>query len=471
LTPTWFTFLIFIPPQGLPYPKGIRSFRRVLFSLHPILITISGENAMSRKTMNRLTEVQVRRSKPGEKSRKISDGGGMYLLVHHNGSKYWRLNYRVGRRQQTAILGVWPAVGLKEAREKRDQLKALLKEGKDPKQIRDEEKKEKAELLRKKQVEEEGVFKRVTKEWIRRQSVRWTEKHCRDVRRTFENHIFPELGGRHLNEIDVRQVLGVLRALESEGKHEAAHRARQRIEAVFRYGIITGICEHNPAAALKGALTPQRKKPQAALAPEELPEFLRRLEVYEGHRLTQLAMRFMLLTFVRTTELRHAEWKEFRLEGKNPIWIIPPERMKMRREHQVPLARQALEVLDRVREFSAEEILVFPGQHNPQRPMSENTLLYALYRMGYHSRATTHGFRSTASTILNESGRWHPDAIERQLAHTDANQVRKVYNRAEYLDERRRMMQWWADHLDTLSVPAEIINLHERRREHDTTRL
>ncbi|MEC7630056.1 MAG: site-specific integrase, partial [SAR324 cluster bacterium] len=168
---------------------------------------------------------------------------------------------------------------------------------------------------------------------------------------------------------------------------------------------------------------------------------------------------------------RHAEWKEFRLEGKNPIWIIPPERMKMRREHQVPLADQTLEVLDRVREFSAEEILVFPGQQNPNRPMSENTLLYALYRMGYHSRATTHGFRSTASTILNESGRWHPDAIERQLAHIDANQVRKVYNRAEYLEERRRMMQWWADHLDTLSVPAEIINLRERIREHDTTRL
>ena len=240
---------------------------------------------------------------------------------------------------------------------------------------------------------------------------------------------------------------------------------------MFRYGIITGLCEHNPAVSLKGALTPQRKKPQAALAPEELPEFLRRLEVYEGHRLTQLAMRFMLLTFVRTTELRHAEWKEFHLEGKTPIWIIPPERMKMRREHQVPLARQTLEVLDRVREISAEEILVFPGQQNPNRPMSENTLLYALYRMGYHSRATTHGFRSTASTILNESGRWHPDAIERQLAHIDANQVRKVYNRAEYLEERRRMMQWWADHLDTLSVPAEIINLRERRREHDTTRL
>ncbi len=426
---------------------------------------------MNKKTMNRLTEVQVRKAKPREESFKMADGGGMYLLVHHNGSKYWRINYRIGRQQQTQALGVWPAVSLKEAREKRAQLKAMLKEGKNPIQVQKEKKEEQNKMLQKQQIQEEGVFERVTKEWIRRQSVRWTEKHCRDVRRTFENHIFPELGGRHLNEIDIRQILGVLRALESEGKHEAAHRARQRIEAVFRYGIITGLCEHNPAAALKGALTPQRKKPQAALAPEELPEFLRRLEVYEGHRLTQLAMRFMLLTFVRTTELRHAEWKEFRLEGKNPIWIIPPERMKMRREHQVPLARQTLEVLDRVREFSAEEILVFPGQQNPNRPMSENTLLYALYRMGYHSRATTHGFRSTASTILNESGRWHPDAIERQLAQTDANQVRKVYNRAEYLEERRRMMQWWADHLDTLSVPAEIINLHERRREHDTTRL
>ena len=426
---------------------------------------------MNKKTMNRLTEVQVRKAKPREGSYKISDGGGMYLLVHHNGSKYWRINYRIGEQQRTQSLGVWPAVGLKEAREKRDQLKVLLKEGKDPKQIRDEEKKEKAELLRKKQVEEEGAFERVAKEWLERQSAFWTVKHTQRTHRNLVIHVFPELGEMHLTEIDVRRVLGLLRVLEDQGKREAAHRVRLTIDAVFRYGIITGLCENNPAAALKGAMKPWRKKPQAALASEELPEFLHKLKDYDGHILTKLAMRFMLLTFVRTKELRLAEWKEFHLEGKTPIWIIPPERMKMRREHQVPLARQTLEILDRVREISAKEILVFPGQQNPKRPMSENTLLYALYRMGYHSRATVHGFRSTASTILNESGRWHPDAIERQLAHTDANQVRKVYNRAEYLDERRRMMQWWADHLDTLSVPAEIINLRERRREHDTTRL
>ena len=268
--------------------------------------------------MNRLTEVQVRKAKPREVSYKISDGGWMYLLVHHNGSKYWRLNYRIDGQQRTHALGVWPQMNLKAARVKRDQLKALLKEGKDPKQIRDEEKKEKAELLRKKQIEEEGIFERVAKDWLNRQSAFWTVKHTQRTLRCLEIHVFPELGGMHLTEIDVRKVLGLLRVLEDRGKYEAVHRVRLNIDAVFRYGIITGLCENNPASALKGALKPWRKKPQAALASEELPEFLHKLKDYDGHILTKLAMRFMLLTFVRTKELRHAEWKEFRLVGKSP---------------------------------------------------------------------------------------------------------------------------------------------------------
>ena len=199
----------------------------------------------------------------------------------------------------------------------------------------------------------------------------------------------------------------------------------------------------------------------AALKPEELPEFLRRLEDYQGHRLTYLGMRFVIYTFVRTSELRLAEWKEFELKSANPVWTIPAERMKMRREHLVPLSKQAVQILQQVAEISGGERLVFPSQNNPNKPMSENTLLFAIYRMGYHSRATTHGFRSVASTILNESEKWHPDAIERQLAHVESNKVRAVYDRAEHLPERRRIKQWWADYLDSLLQPADIIDLEK----------
>ena len=291
---------------------------------------------------------------------------------------------------------------------------------------------------------------------MKRKTSRWTEKHTSDVKRSLENHVFPDLGDRPINEIQRSEVLQVLRKLEGVNKYEATHRARQRIEAVFNFAIITGDCENNPAAGLTKALTPPTKKKMPSLKPEELPEFLSRLEDYQGHRLTYLAMRFMLFTFVRTKELRAAEWIEFDLKEMDPTWKIPSERMKMRREHVVPLSSQAVEVLNKVSEISGCEKLVFPGQQNPTKPMSENTLLYALYRMGYHSRATTHGFRSVASTILNESGLWHPDSIERQLAHVETNKVRSAYDRSEHLSERRKMMQWWADHLDSMMAEKEI---------------
>ncbi|MEC9172640.1 MAG: tyrosine-type recombinase/integrase, partial [SAR324 cluster bacterium] len=300
-------------------------------------------------------------------------------------------------------------------------------------------------------------------EWMQRQQPRWTEKHAFDVRRALENHVLPDLGHLPIADIDRQEVLSVLRVMEGQGKHEAAHRARQRIEAVFNFAIITGDCETNPATGLTKALTPPVKKKMAALKPEELPEFLRRLEDYQGHRLTYLGMRFVIYTFVRTSELRLAEWKEFELKSANPVWTIPAERMKMRREHLVPLSKQAIQILQQVAEISGGESLVFPSQNNPNKPMSENTLLFAIYRMGYHSRATTHGFRSVASTILNESEKWHPDAIERQLAHVESNKVRAAYDRAEHLPERRRMMQWWAEHIDSLKQPAVVTDLEQHR--------
>ena len=399
------------------------------------------------KPTNKLTELACK--KANAVGKKLTDGNGMYLLVHKNGSKYWRMDYRFEGKRKTMALGVWPETTLTKAREMRDQARILMQDKIDPM-----EQKKKLDQIRSE--DHQRTFALLTEEWMKRQTSRWTEKHTSDVKRSLENHVFPDLGDRPINEIQRSEVLQVLRKLEGVNKYEATHRARQRIEAVFNFAIITGDCESNPAAGLTKALTPPTKKKMPSLKPEELPEFLSRLEDYQGHRLTYLAMRFMLYTFVRTKELRAAEWIEFDLKEMDPTWKIPSERMKMRREHVVPLSSQAVEVLNKISEISGYEKLVFPGQQNPTKPMSENTLLYALYRMGYHSRATTHGFRSVASTILNESGLWHPDSIERQLAHVETNKVRSAYDRSEHLSERRKMMQWWADHLDSMMAEKEI---------------
>ena len=406
------------------------------------------------KSTNHLTELACKKANtPGKK---LSDGQGMYLLVHKNGSKYWRLDFRLNGKRKTLAIGVWPEISLTRARELREEARDHIQRGIDPlKYKRDQQ--------RKRVAGEERTFSVLCQEWMQRQQPRWTEKHAFDVRRALENHVLPDLGLLPIADIDRQEVLSVLRVMEGQGKHEAAHRARQRIEAVFNFAIITGDCETNPAMGLTKALTPPFKKKMAALKPEELPEFLRRLEDYKGHRLTYLGMRFVIYTFVRTSELRLAEWKEFELKSANPVWTIPAERMKMRREHLVPLSKQAVQILQQVAEISGGESLVFPSQNNPNKPMSENTLLFAIYRMGYHSRATKHGFRSVASTILNESEKWHPDAIERQLAHVESNKVRAAYDRAEHLPERRRMMQWWAEHIDSLKQPAEVIDLEQHR--------
>ena len=406
------------------------------------------------KSTNHLTELACKKvSTPGKK---LSDGQGMYLLVHKNRSKYWRLDYRLEGKRKTLAIGVWPEIPLTRARELREEARDLILRGIDPL-------KNKRDQQRKRAASEKRTFSILCNEWMVRQKPRWAEKHSFDVRRALEIHVIPELGNLPIAGIERQEVLGVLRKMEDQGKHEAAHRTRQRIEAVFNFAIISGDCENNPAAGLTKALTPPVKKKMAALKPEELSEFLLKLQNYDGHRLTLLAMKFIIYTFVRTRELREAEWSEFDLDSSNSTWTIPAERMKMRREHIVPLSPQVLSVLNEVSELSGRERLVFPGQNNPNRPMSENTLLYAIYRMGYHSRTTMHGFRAVAATILNESGKWHPDAIERQLAHVESNKVRGAYDRSEHLEDRKRMMYWWADYLDSINKPADIIELDQAR--------
>jgi integrase len=360
---------------------------------------------------------------------------------------------------------------LKAAREKLSESRTKIQAGFNPIELKREKKlirlqsKKAQSIIETKKI---NTFDKVAHEWMSKQGPRWTEEHQTRVRRSLEIHVFPEIGQLPITEIDTITLLNALRKIEMQGKHEAASRARQRCEGVFRYGIQTAVCERNPAIDLRGALTPPTVKHQAALKSDEIPEFLHKLEAYEGHPVTRLAMWFMLYTFVRTKELRLAKWSDINLDPEEPLWIIPAENMKAKREHHVPLCYQTIDVLEQMQEFSGPDGLVFPQEKNAQKPMSENTLLFALYRMGYHSRATTHGFRATASTILNESGLWHPDAIERQLAHQEGNKVRAAYDRSLHMEQRSKMMQWWADHVDSLMIPADVIDLHTERKRRGT---
>jgi integrase len=377
------------------------------------------------------------------------------------------MKYRFDNKEKTLSFGVWPEVSLKAAREKLSESRTKIQAGFNPIELKREKKLIRLQSKKAQSITETkkiNTFDKVAHEWMSKQGPRWTEEHQTRVRRSLEIHVFPEIGQLPITEIDTITLLNALRKIEMQGKHEAASRARQRCEGVFRYGIQTAVCERNPAIDLRGALTPPTVKHLAALKPDEIPEFLHKLEAYEGHPVTRLAMWFMLYTFVRTKELRLAKWSDINLDPEEPLWIIPAENMKAKREHHVPLCYQTIDVLEQMQEFSGPDGLVFPQEKNAQKPMSENTLLFALYRMGYHSRATTHGFRATASTILNESGLWHPDAIERQLAHQEGNKVRAAYDRSLHMEQRSKMMQWWADHVDSLMIPADVIDLHTERK-------
>lgn len=385
-----------------------------------------------------LTDTAVRKAQSREKQFKISDAGGLYLLVTPDGAKYWRLKYRHAGKEKLLAIGVYPLVTLAQAREDRDEAKRLLKHGIDPVLHRKQQRHSAA-------VAAANTFSIVAREWHDKQKHQWVEHHAQSVMESLESNVFPDLGHRPIGEITAPELLATLRKIEKRGALDVAQRVLQRSGAVFRYGIAAGFCTYNPAGDLRGALKAPKPKNHASLRESELPEFVKKLEGYDGRPETKYALRLLLLTFVRSGELRGALWEEFDTEAAE--WRIPADRMKMRIEHIVPLSTQVIEVLDALRPITGQSRYLFPHVSRPDRCMSENTMLYALYRMGYHSRATGHGFRTTASTILNERG-FHPDAIERQLAHAEKNKVRGAYNKAEYLPARRRMMQEWADYLD-----------------------
>ena len=393
-----------------------------------------------------LSDLRVRSVKPKVKPFKLADGGGMYLLVKPDGSRYWRMDYRFAQKRKTLALGVYPEVSLADARAKRDAARRLLSENVDPstdKQVR------RAGVA----ADTDKAFESVARAYMSDQRHRLDLRYWNLLMARLEADIFPAIGRRPIDEIDAPELLAALKQVEARGVVETTIRLRQLCGQIFRYAVAKGLAKYDPTFALRGALkTPGRAQGHKAMPLRELPDFIRKLNDSDLEPRTRLALRLMVLTFVRTTELRAARWSEFEnLDGRDPLWRIPADRMKRRLEHLVPLSRQAVAVLKELQGlpgYRAEGYL-FPS---PSREgfMSNNTMLYALYRLGYHGRATVHGFRATASTALNELG-FRSDVIERQLAHEEKNAVRAAYNRAEYLIERREMMQRWADHLDKLA--------------------
>jgi integrase len=385
-----------------------------------------------------LSDASARNAKPRTKPYKLSDGDGLFLLVMPSSSKYWRLKYFLYGKEKLLALGVYPEVSLSDARERRAQARKLLAAGEDPSDIKKEAKRQ--ALLKM-----DNSFEVVAREWLEKREHDLAPSTRRATLARLEQYVLPTLGPRPIADITAPEVLVMLRAIEKKGILDQARRVMRMTGQIFRYAIATGRAERNPVPDLQGALKTRAVQHRLYLRESDLPAYFKKLDAFDGHPQTHLALRFLLLTFVRSIELRAAQWDE--IDWKKAEWRIPAERMKMKELHIVPLSKQAIAILRDLEKHSGHRQHLFPNFHQPSTFMSENTVLFALYRMGYHSRATGHGFRSTASTILNENG-FRADVIERQLAHGERNNVRAAYNHAQYLPERREMMQWWADYLD-----------------------
>ena len=398
-----------------------------------------------------LNDTRVRTIKPRQRPIKLSDGGGLYLLIAPHGSKLWRLAYRFGGKQKTLAVGTYPTLTLKAARDKREEAKRLLANGIDPSAQR---------RLDKRIASTGNTFKAVAEEVLAKLEKEGRADVTLTKKRWLLDFAYPAFGDRPIAEITAQEVLSVLRRVEARGRYETARRLRSTCGTIFRYAIATGSAERDPSADLRGALTSPKVNHRAAIVdPVGIGALLRAIDGYDGLPITKAALRLAPLVFVRPGELRHAEWPEFDLASAE--WRIPPAKMKMRRAHRVPLSRQALDVLRDLQPLSGGGRFLFPSVRSIVRPMSENTLNAALRRLGYGSdEMTAHGFRAMASTRLNEMSDWNPDAIERQLAHQEQNDVRRAYvHAAEYWPERVKMMQAWADYLDELRERGKVVPL------------
>lgn len=395
-----------------------------------------------------LTDSKVRTTKPTEKPQKLFDGGGLFLLVTPTGGRLWRFKYRFGGSERLLSIGTYPEASLAEARQRRDQASALLANGIDPSETK------KAQKAAGNQ--ETESFEIIAREWYAKFSPSWATSYAKTTIRRLELFIFPWLGARPVKSITAPELLAALRRIEAKGALETAHRVKQVCGQVFRYAIATGRAERDPSGDLRGAIPPASGKHMATITdPKEIAGLLRSIDDYRGGIVTRCALQLAPLVFVRPGELRQAEWSEFNLETAE--WRIPAEKMKAGTVHIVPLSRQAIDILRELHPLTGHGRYVFPSPRTDSRPMSSNAILSALRRMGYaKDEMSGHGFRSMASTLLNEQG-WNRDAIERQLAHAENNRVRAAYNYAEFMPERKKMMQAWADYLEGIKSGAKII--------------
>ena len=389
-----------------------------------------------------LTDTAIRATKPSQKQQKLFDGSGLYLLLFPNGSKVWRFKYHFQGREKLISLGSYPAVSLKDAREKASEARKALGSGKDPSAQRQQSK-----------LHHKNTFEILAREWYEKQAPAWSKTHAVTVMRRMETDLFPHIGAKPVSAIMPTELLALLRKIESRGAVTVARMARSLCSGVFRYAVMTGRAERDPAGDIRGAITARPTKNRAAITdPEKVGRLMLAIDAYSGEFSVRCALQFMALTFCRPVEILHAEWSEF--DFANSVWRIPASKMKMSRDHLVPLSKQAIAVLETMRQYSSEGQYVFPGLRRGKAVMRSQTLVAALRRMGFGKEETcAHGFRAMASTLLNEQG-YPPDVIERQLAHVPNNQVRAAYNRAEYLPERRKMMQAWSDYLDKLKKAA-----------------
>ena len=400
-----------------------------------------------------LTDTTAKSAKPTAKPYKLSDERGMFLLVNPNGSKWWRLKYRIDGKEKLLSLGVYPDVGLKDARARRDEARKQISGGIDPSITRQVHKAAKTERAA-------NSFESIAREWHAKFSTGWSEGYSSKRIRRLESDVFPWIGARPIAEIKASELLSLLRRIEGRGAIELAHRARETCGRIFRYAIATSRAERDIAADLRGSLQPQVVTHHASITePKDIGVLMRDLAAYKGSPVTKAALQLAPLVFLRPGELRHAEWAEIDVDKGE--WRIAADKMKSRVPHIVPLSKQAVSALRELRPITGEGRYAFPSVRTPDRPMSENTVNAALRRLGYTSEEMTgHGFRSMASTLLNENG-WNRDAIERQLAHGERDAVRAAYNYAEFLPERRKMMQWWADYLGNLARGADVIPLRK----------
>lgn len=401
-----------------------------------------------------LTDVQLRRLTPREKPYKLSDTGGLFILVQTGGSRLWRMKYRFGGKEKLLSFGAYPEVTLAAAREARDQARAEIRAGRDPSLTR-----------RQRQAEAKRVDKQlrhVGEKWMEAQSARWTARHAEDVRTSLERLAWPDLGHIDLDDITPPMVLETIKKIEARRAKETARRVRQRLSAIFLFGMAHGLGTHDPASVVKGALAPLKKGRQPAIVDlEELRHLFHEVEAIPAHPVTLLAMRFLALTVVRPGEVHAMAWHE--LSEDRSLWIIPAERMKMRREHCVPLSLQAQDILRTVSVLTGKGPLVFPNARWAHRPMSENALSYLLQRAGYAGRQVPHGFRASFSSIMNEQFPGERLVIDMMLAHMNKDRVEAAYNRAQHMERRRQLAQIWADMLMKDQPDAMTLLRHRKR--------